>query len=63
MGSAPFYSGTMNFLQEYETQFVGSGGVLAVLSVDRLNVYLAAVIAVLTIIHLILKIRSDTRKK
>jgi hypothetical protein len=53
----------MYFLREYATTFVGSGSFFAVLSLERVNVLLATVIAVLTIVHLVLKIRSDTRKK
>lgn len=44
------------------TTVLGTGSICAVLTLERFNAALATVIALLTIAHLIIKIRKETKR-
>jgi len=50
-------------MEVHKTAVTGVGGLLAMLTIEQLNVYLGTLIALLTIAHLIILIVKSLRKK
>jgi hypothetical protein len=50
-------------MEVHKTAAAGVGGLLAMFTVERLNVYLGTLIALLTITHLCIQIVKSLRKK
>ena len=50
-------------MELHKTAVTGVGGILAMITVEQLNVYLGTLIAFLTIMHLCILIAKSIRKK